>query len=467
MKKKKKSFAENSDREDALSPEELAMFRATARQSVEDRSKLPPHDTSDRARLRRFIKKNKALTAACIIIAVALLIGIACGIAMLFSYLNSRPNKSDFTILLGEEKPYTVPYNDAVYDGVFYVDMNKIAKFGDMIIGKTQTGYQFTAAEDNYLLFENNSEIAIINGNRVEMVVTPLHGTEKVTAKALFYGDQCLVPYDFLIKTVSSGLRFRLNTSSNTLTVKRDYHVYDGDLDNKVAANILFNADQFTLLPSLTEPPVYEYSYLFDISAFLDSITSEHLVLTNKQNPLGNNYEPSDLTVLTCATDGEAQQLRADAANALYAMMREMEAVGLTDIYVTSSYRSYSYQNNLYNKYVSDHMAEGMSREEAEAAASAYSARPGESEHQTGLCLDFTTDSIGGVVDDVFEETAAFVWLSENAYRFGFILRYPEDKVSVTQYDYEPWHYRFVGRQAASEIHFSGICLEEYLSSAR
>jgi LAS superfamily LD-carboxypeptidase LdcB len=145
-------------------------------------------------------------------------------------------------------------------------------------------------------------------------------------------------------------------------------------------------------------------------------------------------------------------------------MMLEMEQAGVDDVFVTSSYRSYSYQKGLYEGYVNKHMAEGMSREDAEVAASRYSARAGESEHQTGLCLDFTTDSIGGSVDEDFEGTSAFAWLSQNAYRFGFILRYPADKVAVTEYDYEPWHYRFVGRAAATEIYFGSLCLEEYLN---
>ena len=100
------------------------------------------------------------------------------------------------------------------------------------------------------------------------------------------------------------------------------------------------------------------------------------------------------------------------------------------------------------------------------AQISTYSSLPGESEHQTGLCVDFTTESIGGKVENTFEQTDAFTWLSMNAYKFGFILRYPQSKVDVTQYNYESWHYRFVGREAATEIYFSGMCLEEYLTSS-
>ena len=226
---------------------------------------------------------------------------------------------------------------------------------------------------------------------------------------------------------------------------------------------ILFSSNGLDILPEEKVPLTYDYSYAIDVEAYLDSITAEYLVLANKVSPLGKDYAPP-VVDLTCPTDGEGQQLQADAANALYAMMLEMREAGVSDVFVTSSYRPYSYQENLYNRYVKKHMMnDGMSRAEAEAAASKYSARPGESEHQTGLCLDFSTESINGAVSEAFEETEAFAWLSENAYKYGFILRYPKDKVDLTQYDYEPWHYRFVGRQAATEIYFSGICLEEYL----
>ena len=92
-------------------------------------------------------------------------------------------------------------------------------------------------------------------------------------------------------------------------------------------------------------------------------------------------------------------------------------------------------------------------------------AYPGTSEHQTGLCVDFVTSATGDDVVEAFEYTAAFAWLQNNAYKFGFILRYPKDKVDTTGYTYEPWHYRFVGREAATDMCLSGLCLEEYLTA--
>ena len=208
---------------------------------------------------------------------------------------------------------------------------------------------------------------------------------------------------------------------------------------------------------------------------------SAYLVLANKENALGENYSPSDLVSLQndlgIPSKNKSLELCESAAYALKAMLSAMVADGVDGAYlsdnekpndalfVTSAYRSYEYQEKLYNGYVSQYVTEGMSEEEAMAEASRTSARPGESEHQTGLCFDFITESMGGNLDKRFENAPAFTWLKSNAHLYGFILRYPngDDKIDITGYDYEPWHYRFVGREAAVEIYNSGLTLEEYL----
>ena len=105
-------------------------------------------------------------------------------------------------------------------------------------------------------------------------------------------------------------------------------------------------------------------------------------------------------------------------------------------------------------------MRKGKSREEAEAAAMLYSEIAGTSEHQTGLCVDILQGNYGLTKD--FENSSAYRWLSENAYKFGFILSYPSGKESVTGFQYEPWHFRFVGREVSSAIYTSKITLGEY-----
>ena len=464
MKRKKKNLPEiESEPVDALSYEEMKLLHAE-REKSEDRSQLPPHDQSDKAKLVRFAKKNKLVTAAILIVVLSLLVGVVFGAYWLISLWVNRPNTSDFTIELGEEKPYTVPYDEMVRDGVLYVDLRKLAPFSDLIVSGSREQMQFTAKTGTFLSFENESEIARINGKRVEMIVPEFRGEKEISAKAFITAEACYVPYHFLKNTVSDGLQFRFNNETNTLSFRRTFTGEVDEEDQPIAATVLFFTNQYKILPEEGEV-TYEYSYLIDIDPYLESITAENLLLANKQNPLGPDFKPVVVS-LQCRDDGEGQKLQYDAERALYAMMLEMEAAGVpTDVFVTSSYRSYAYQKQLYEGYVQKHMTrDGMTREEAEAAASRYSARPGESEHQTGLCFDFTTESIQGKVDDIFEQTEAFTWLSQNAHKFGFILRYPKDKVAITQYDYEPWHYRFVGRAVATEIYEKDICLEEYLS---
>ena len=145
-------------------------------------------------------------------------------------------------------------------------------------------------------------------------------------------------------------------------------------------------------------------------------------------------------------------------------MYSELQFEENEKVFVTSAYRSYEYQQTLFEKYILTEMAEkGISREEAEAIVSATSAREGESEHQSGLCVDFIQN--GKLeLENSFEKTRAFEWLTKNAHKYGFILRYPKNKEEITGYTYEPWHFRYVGIDAATVIYEDNICLEEYLA---
>ncbi len=214
------------------------------------------------------------------------------------------------------------------------------------------------------------------------------------------------------------------------------------------------------LYPSVT----YTYSTSVDESILTTGLNPTYLYLANKQHPVDEDYDPGTLVSLKSpyASGGKLEER---TAQALYAMMDEMRAAGISDVYVTSAYRTFTYQQYLYNKYIADEEAKGLSHSEAVKEAERYSAPPGYSEHQTGFVVDFMTSTMSDL-DESFERTAAFAWLSENCYRFGFILRYPKsaDKIAITGYDYEPWHYRFVGREAATEIMKRGITLEEFLA---
>nr|WP_325302003.1 M15 family metallopeptidase [uncultured Dysosmobacter sp.] len=145
----------------------------------------------------------------------------------------------------------------------------------------------------------------------------------------------------------------------------------------------------------------------------------------------------------------------------LQRMLDDCRAAGLRPL-ICSSYRSQETQQRLYENKIRRLMREGLSREEATAQAGTVVAVPGTSEHQTGLAVDLVDKSYQHL-DDAQASTDVQQWLMENSWKYGFILRYPEEKSDVTGIIYEPWHYRYVGEPAAREMRELGLCLEEYI----
>ncbi len=227
-----------------------------------------------------------------------------------------------------------------------------------------------------------------------------------------------------------------------------------------------------------------EYEYRIDISEYLDYITlkntdaRKYLKLINKTHTVGEDYAPEkgEKTDSSITLYGKEVYLEEYTAKAAYAMIAEMRAYGFDDVYITSGFRSYRNQSSLYYTYFNSEKSKHptWTDEQVKAKVLTYSAYPGTSEHQSGLCLDlFISPGMTELVnygsetdnqnDIGFAESDEYKWLCENAHKFGFILRFGEDKVNLTGYSYESWHFRFVGREAATKIYASGQCLEEYL----
>ena len=212
-----------------------------------------------------------------------------------------------------------------------------------------------------------------------------------------------------------------------------------------------------------------KYEYNIDMKQYEKAISTKdeaYLLLANKKSKLGKDYAPKSLSTVPTELTlyGKEVQLESTAALAAEALVRELNACGYEDIRITSGYRSYEYQQILFNTYLGNEMAAhpDWSQKKCEELVLTYSALPGTSEHQTGLCMDLISENHVSL-DESFAQNPAYEWLTENAHHFGFILRYPSDKTEITGYAYEPWHYRFVGVKAATEIHEKEITLEEYL----
>lgn len=172
-------------------------------------------------------------------------------------------------------------------------------------------------------------------------------------------------------------------------------------------------------------------------------------ILVNKYLFMSTNYIPDNLETINQKYTNGTKQL----VNEAKIKFEEMAKKAMTDGYIIraiSAYRSYEYQNILYNKYVNQ---DGID------VADTYSARPGYSEHQTGLAVDIDNSKTDYTK---FEETNEFNWMQENAHKYGFILRYPKGKENITGYTYESWHYRYVGEKIATYIKENNITFDEY-----
>lgn len=180
-----------------------------------------------------------------------------------------------------------------------------------------------------------------------------------------------------------------------------------------------------------------------------------NLILVNGDHPLPEDFQVPELTQLR---NGHAIDKRAYPA--LQRMMNACRAAGLEPL-ICSSYRTWEKQAELFERKVLSCLASAASREEAEDQAAVWVARPGTSEHQAGLAVDIVDKSYQ-LLDEGQEETAVQKWLMEHCAEYGFILRYPTEKSALTGVGYEPWHYRYVGEEAAGEIMSGGLCLEEY-----
>ena len=191
------------------------------------------------------------------------------------------------------------------------------------------------------------------------------------------------------------------------------------------------------------------------------------LTLVNAQNPMqGEAQQLEALRPLLgdASIRLKSEEMRANraAGQALGNMLQAARSAGAGDFSIQSAYRGRQYQATLFNAEVEKNLQAGMTHPQAEADAALTVQRPGCSEHETGLAFDI----LAPVMDDLwdFENSSQQQWLRQHCHEYGFILRYPADKQSLTGIAYEAWHFRYVGKAAAQQMHQTGQCLEEYLA---
>ncbi len=233
----------------------------------------------------------------------------------------------------------------------------------------------------------------------------------------------------------------------NNIAAYVQHYILAGQAEGRVADHLLAGKSlvDFNALTTTTTTT----TSTVDLSAW-------NLVLVNHDNPISTEYAPE---VSLCA-DGE--YMHKDVTPIVQQMIADAKAQGI-NLYLVSGYRSASRQTYLYNRKVKYYKNLGYSQSESERLAATVVNPPGQSEHQTGLCMDITDSSYVSLTEDQ-ENTAGYKWVYEHCAEYGFILRYPKDKEDVTGVIYEPWHFRYVGVEAATEIMSRGITLEEYVA---
>lgn len=249
---------------------------------------------------------------------------------------------------------------------------------------------------------------------------------------------------------------------------------YDKNIINYISLNYFKeeNLDRYIKYDFIDTKSVYDTTILKEKYNYEDTVTfvNAHLdkdyysndiplskdkaskldVIVNKYYKLDKDYEPEDLTVINSKFASGTQKLRKEAAGKFEEMASAMLKENLK-IYAGSTYRSYSYQEGLYNRYV---------KKDGFKEAETYSARAGYSEHQLGLAVDI----VNGKWNYLSENDKEYTWLINNSYKYGFILRYPHESEYITGYVFEDWHFRYLGIDLATKVHESKLTYDEYVA---
>lgn len=446
-------------------------------QGQRPQGQYPARDTgrypNDAIALKRKKRKGSVFGARIALFLSVLLVLAVIGAAVFAIYFFSTSDKPDSTVRITYGKETQKVDGDVAYqNSQLYLSFDRIGSYLKLSRTGNTDSVRFVFASDDASSEGNGEEYVEFYRDQIMAFVS---GTEiRLSAPARFSGGEVLVPAEF-VRTYMVGLKVDENKDDGKVTVEREKLEETDDKGEKLEARVTLSLkaavgpkplDTSTPSPNPVIPQIPDVSFVNDLSAYEKYMNptddSEYLILVNKTNKVGAELVPSDLVdVKNTRTDRSARQMRECAEKALEALYIEMNAAGYTDVSVTSAYRSYEEQDYLYNSYVTQEMASGITKEQAMTIVDTYSARPGTSEHQTGLCCDMHNLP---AADQAFANKEAYSWLKENAWKFGFIERFPKDKEDVTGYSFEPWHYRFVGRRVAYQIHSAGITLEEYLN---
>lgn len=371
-------------------------------------------------------KKNKKKILIIVLIIIFILFSL--GAYLIYTKTNIFTYKSKITIEVGEKVPSIKDYlykdsdkvKEIVWNDIEEVD-NKIYKPG------TYTGV--------FKYKEEDKEVTLI----VKDTTPPsIEGVKDI--EVLAFSDK---------PNLLDGIVVEDNSKEEiTATIKGEYNIEEeGEyLLSYTAKDSSGNETEKEFKITVKNNPNVKISKStkgYTIKNYYGVTYVDGVVIANKTYSLPSNFAPNNLVTI----NGYIKVVDY-VKDAFLSLSSDAKAIGL-NIYASSGYRSYSNQKYIYENYVSMDGKENADR---------YSARAGYSEHQTGLAIDVNT------IDMTFDNTSESVWLRENAYKYGFIIRYPKGKEEITGYMYEPWHIRYVGKELSNKLYKDGsyITLEEY-----
>ena len=472
-------------RPDNRDPEQIRRERARAEMEKAVRAKKKAEDREVRRNGLRAVGRF-AVYLLCAVLLLVVLIGG--GVLIALHHAPSAPvSTGNISFYYGGTKVRTEAASRCVDEDELYVCFNDLAEY----LGMKQSG---SAKEMKFVLRTSDDLLLSSSGDGTEESVVFFTDEHRVVINGqmelldvpnILIGEEIWVSTDFLTEwmenlSVTYKPAQRMVKVSRILVEKPEEEENNSPPDylpisfrlkkNEPLASIEEDPGIGLLADSLQEATAYDLAFQTDLEEYEDYMNPQgdlrdaFLILVNADHPLTESDVPRDLTdVIYTSSARSTQQLRDYPTKALEALFKEMHYYGYYNMAVYSGYRSYDYQATVFEQYVTNEMASNpsLTREEAEALVLSYTPRPGTNEHQTGLAVDM--DTMGSFTTD-FAWTSEYYWLQENAWKFGFILRFPSDKTGITGMSFEPWHYRYVGRYHAKIMHDNGLCLEEYIA---
>lgn len=307
-------------------------------------------------------------------------------------------------------------FNPKFLDIYYNINYQDLDNFIDLVNNLATIGYN---ASDINAIFAN------INPSNINIIINNTYDT--------YLGEYIKLDY-FNEEKLDRYIKFSNNQE------KLNYSIF---FDNNTTFNAL---DIVTLVNANLDKEYYSNDLILT-----DEESNKTDAIVNKYYQLEEDFEPNNLTPIDSKyARNDSQLLQKEATEAFNQMCSDAKLENIS-LYSGSAYRSYEYQNTLYNNYI---------KKDGLTAAETYSARPGYSEHQLGLAVDI----MNGNWSYVSKEDIEYSWLQANSYKYGFILRYPENKEYITGYMFEPWHYRYLDKELATKVYNSGLTYDEYVA---